>query len=373
MSDNLSVPIELSRPHQTLTRTIYCQNSGVVLGELTVNILEGHLPYLQAHGDSLYFHPFYQMESSVVLKKLQASLHQHQDANWIPDNHEIARLRVLVSAVMFQLGVMKQDRPSLPSHKICVASAGRLLGIARWYYFISSQRLELPQYSVSGKNSNLEWENFRFWLDGAYKVREEWANESKKLKQEAQVRAYEESIKDIKSEAVKRVDLKKVWSWMDLQFNGTIPAGRRETFKNLFLSGDLNASDWISEDVEDLKIAIVNHCDIGNDITYFINNRLDGIQAIIKDFYSGFTIIRPSQQDKFGAEEMTPQEMEFFASFDRKAEALEELPVEPLPKDFASKGLYFKAIAQYRILSKRYAELKGDNAPKAQRYPDAPF
>lgn len=348
-------------PSSSLVKSIFCKNSGVLLATMQINIFEGHLAYLDAHSDAIYLHPFYRLSSAVLIKKLEDSLHRAQESGWVQTYKEQERLRLLTSAMMHSLSCLKQDRPTLPSYHIAVASAGRLLGLAKWFFYISSQRLEFPLYSISGKNENLEWQNFKHWIDSAYLIREEWASKSRTLEIEAKKKAHEESMKEVLSESYRRVDTRKVWNWIHIQLADHFAPGRLETFKSLFLDGDLNAHDWITDDIEDLKIALVQHCDIGNEIMHFINKRLDGIRAIIKDFHSSFTIINPKRNQEsstFGIEEQTPEEALFLSEYDRKVESLEELPAPPAREAFASQALFLKAQAQWNILKRRF-EQKG--------------
>jgi hypothetical protein len=354
----LSSLITLNEALTSFTQEIRCHHSNILLGKLQVLIVEGHLTYLQSHSDSIYLHPFYGLDSTVLIKKLENSLHQHQEAGWIPGWKEKERLRLLCSALMHTLGCIKQTGPSLPRHEIAVASAGRLLGLAKWFFFISSQRLAFPLYSVSKQNDNLEWENFRYWLDSAYEVRHSWATQSRELKREAQERTQAEILKQIKGEVYRPVDKKKVWNWIQIQLEGREPAGRLATYKELFLEGDSNPSDWLKDDVDDVQFAIATHCDQGNEIMYFIRKRLEGIKALIHDFYSSFTLLTKVQEDKYGSDEQTTQEKEFFAGFDATAEALEKLPPPPDRKDFATNGLWIQATARWNILKKRWEQMQ---------------
>lgn len=350
---------ETSSNPLTITRTIFCRNSGVVLGQLEIKIFEGHLPYLESHDEAIYLHPFYRMSSAVLLKKMEDCLHKTQESGWIGTDVEKTRLSLLTSALMHSIGCIKQECPTLPRFEYAAASGGRLLGLAKWFWWISSQRLSFPVYSISKRNGNLDWNNFRHWLDSAYLIREEWASTSRKLNLAAQKRAQEQSIREINSEVYRRVDTRKVWNWIDLQLENHFAPGRRETFKNLFLNGDIEAHEWTVDDVEDLKIALVQHCDIGNEIMHFINKRLTGIQGLIRDFYSGFTLLTKIKEDQSQLEEeKTPEELAFFDEYDKKVEALEALPPAPQRKDFATLGLFLKAQAQWNILKKRF-EAKG--------------
>lgn len=364
MTQHLQHPPTLDKTPQfstSIKKTIYCQNSGLPLANLEVTIFEGHLPYVESFDNSIALHPFYKLSSRVLISKLESSLHQAQEQGWICSNAEQTRLRLLVSALMYSLDSLKQECSTLPSFPVASGSAGRLLGLAKWFYFISSQRLAFPIYSVSKKNENLQWENFKFWLDSAYEVRQAWSSQSKQLARNAQQRAYELSLKEIKSESIlKRVDTKKVWNWIQIQLEGNYAEGRLVTFRSLFLDGDLNAHDWTADDVDDLIEALNEHCDLGNEIMFFIKKRLSGIRALIRDFYSSFTVINSnSDGGDFGSEEQTKQEQAFFSTFDDKVDQLEQMPSAPKREDFETLGKFLKAQAHWNILNKRFQQIKG--------------
>jgi len=346
-------------PNTSVSKNIYCQNSGVILGRLDICIFEGHLAYFEAHAESTYFHPFYRLSHLVLLKKLEESLHSAQEKGWALTWREQQRLQLLVSATMVNLGCLKQQLPTLPSIAIAAGSAGRLLGLAKWFFFLSSQRFEFPTYSVSKLNGNLQWENFSVWLDAAFNIRHQWTKNKRAIELDAKRKAQEIAIKELTDEAVyKKVDIRKIWSWIALQLELHYSPGRVETFKNLFLNGDLEAFYWTEDDVDDLSVALVEHCDCGNEIMFFIRKRLNGILGLIKDYRSSFTLINATQKE-FQESEQTPQEALFIGEYDKKVEALDALPERPKRESFATMGLFLKAEAQWNILARRFKQLKG--------------
>lgn len=368
------VPAPKGSNFSSITKTIFCKNSGVVLANLEMKILEGHLPYLEYHTDALYLHPLYRMSSTVLIKKLEDALHQAQGNGWVLIDQEKLRLRLLTSAMMHAFQCIKQVEPCLPRFDIAAGSAGRLLGLAKWFYYISSQRMSFPTYSVSRRNDNMEWQNFKHWVDSAYEVRQEWANQSRELKREDELRSRSAALVEIKSEHIRRVDVNKVWRWVELQLEPAIAAGTLVTWKDLFLNGDLNPVDWTADDVDDLRIAITNYCDTGNEVMFFVQSRLKAIRTMIAEFFSTFTIVGSNLNSSGKAlsdEDQTDEEKAFTDSFDSKVQALDELPPEPKRSSFETTGKFMKAQAEWSILKKRWELLKGkkpqttaDGSPK---------
>lgn len=340
-----------------ITRTIFCKYSGLPLANLSLLILEGYLPYLGEHEESLYIHPLYRLSSTVLIRKLEDALHQAQGNGWILIDSEQTRLRLLVSTIMHSFGCIKQDRPSLPSIAVAAGSAGRLLGLAKWFYYLTSQRMTFPIYSVSARNQNLEWENFKIWLDSAYQVRQEWANTARELKRQDELKSREAALVEIKSEHIRRVDLNKIWRWIEIQLEAAIPKGRLVTWKELFLQGDINPSDWLADDLDDLQIEIAEHCDNGNEVMFFIQTRLNSIREIIKDFYSGFTLIGgKTDTSALSDQGQTAQEKEFLSPFEESLNNLTELPPQPVRSDYDTMGKFIKASAEWSIIAKLWKQ-----------------
>jgi hypothetical protein len=137
------------------------------------------------------------------------------------------------------------------------------------------------------------------------------------------------------------------------------PAGRRETFKTIFMRGEQAPEEWTIDDIEDVHFAIVETCDMGNEISFFINNRLRQIRAVIEDFYSSFTLLSKVSGEALDAlDAVTPQEQAasstFFSSFDKRASELEQLPDAPKRESFATFPKFLQAQAQWNILKRRY-------------------
>lgn len=357
---------------KVLTQTIRCAKSGFPLGQLQISIIEGQLSYLEAHNDAIYLHPFYRLSSTVLLKKLEDCLHQAQGNGWALASQEQDRLRLLTSATLYCIGSLKQEGYSLPSFAVAAGSAGRLLALAKWYFFLSSQRLDLPQYSVGPRTDNVQWENFKHWLDAAFQVRDDWGKKARVLEQEAQQRLYDENVRDIKSESFRRVDLTKVWNWISNQMEGAVPPGRLVTLRKLFLDGDHEAHEWLSDDVDDLQELLVLHCDTGNLIMHFIQKRLNGIRSLIRDFYSGFTLLGSGSSGGPGQNEVerqTKEEIELIAEYDARVEALEALPQKPNRESFKSFALFLKAEAQWNILKRRWDQKQHDQKEQEAKNP----
>jgi hypothetical protein len=354
------------------TKTINCYRSGVPIAQVTALCSQGW-PMLNEF-QQVMIHPIYGMNLAKLILKAKEHYTKGEDNAWLGVNHHANELRLCMSAIMYALDCIwqapqdsKHHLPSLPSFAVAVGSCTRLLNLAAWYHFGTSKRLLFPQYRVSLFNENPNWENFSGWLDTADTIREEWeAGRAENVRQD-EVRKRNEALLTVRADSVyKRIDLNKVWAWIEIQMAGnkSYPAGRRETFKNLFMKGDTNPEDWSSDDIDDLVEAILVTCDVGNEIMHFVQTRLRHIREIVVDFYSSFTIIgRVTAEGNTAHPDLSPLEQakqeQLFGEYDRKVASLSELPPPPNRADYASLALFLRAQAQHNILVRRFNLQKG--------------
>lgn len=340
-----------------VSRSLICRRSGLPLAEFQILIQEGYSPLLQEIELLPVLHPFYSIPAVPLLNKLRNTYAQIQDQGFEFAPHLEDKLALLISCLMHSLQLIKQEQASLPSNQIALSSAPRLIAFASWYLYVPSRRIPLPWYHISKQNQNLEWDNFRFWLDEAFNKRTEWETKRREREREEELRQTEVALDEIRHrEILKKLDLRKIWRWITLQCDGKVPAGRLETWKELFLTGDVNCHEWLSEDVQDLQVAILDHCDPGNEIMYFIRERLSAINSLIRDFYGGYVLLGHESQEEFGESNGAPtsKELDFLRGFDEKVEILTELPSEPRRVDFATQVLFLKAQANWNILRRRW-------------------
>lgn len=370
-------------PHKLLT----CSRTGLPLATITTVCSNGW-PLLGHPTFNSMVHPVFGFPLDKLIVRFKKQLIDAEDVAFCLQEAELRELALSMSALMYSLDCIwipateaaYRQEPSLPCEAVVVGCGSRLLKLASWYHYATSKRLGFPLYRVSKANSNLGWENFRSWLDTAWEIKTEWEEGRDELAAEEELRARTIALHTVSAASVyKKIDLNKVWNWIDIQLaqDGRYPAGRRETFKTVFLRGDMSPEDWTRDDIEDIQLAIVECCDIGNEINFFINARLQAIKAIIEDFYSSFTLLNHAVGDVSSALDMSPQEQErsneFFAGFDERASILTALPPAPKRESFASLGLFLKATAQHNILSKRYDMVKkaGKLAPVVPAAPVA--
>ena len=359
------------------SKIIYCTRSGLPLAEVNTLCTHGW-PFLSSFQSTL-IHPIYAFPLEKLLIKLENSLQELERKDWKADSLvEQQELSLTMSAILYStnsiwtpLSSERGYEPSLPSYPIAIGTGFRLLNHASWYWHLTSKRLALPTFRPTFAAGNTHWENFSAYLEACESVREEWEKGRKRYETEEERKRKLDAVKEIKTANIyKRIDFVKVWNWIDAQISQSpkYPAGRRETLKAIFLSGDMNPEEWIADDIDDLSEAVFDLCDQGNEITHFIRTRLGHIRDTINNFYGSFTLLSSvAAENNAGGtasptETLTTQEQEFFESFDEKVMNLEELPPPPKRESFATLALFLKAQAQHNILARRFNLLRARSA-----------
>jgi len=332
-----------------MSKIIYCTRSNVPLVHVSIICKSAGWPFLQSL-DTQLIHPIYTLSLSALLVRLN---HHFKTDLFLSDPEAQEDVKLCMSAILYELDTLQSyNIPSLPSTPVARASGHRLLNIASWYHYETSQRIVFPKYAVSRINNNLNWQNFSSWLDAVDAIKLNWETGKSLHQIENETRLRTVALQTVKAEAIyKRLDFNKIWSWIDIQLQSAYNEGRRTTFKSIFMEGDVNPELWNADDVDDLSEAILLHCDIGNEITFFIRTRLAKIRKIINDFYGSFTIV--SSKDDLASEAAGEAaagaaEKQLLASFDNM-----ELGPQPLQKDFKTLGLFLKAQAQHNLILRR--------------------
>lgn len=366
------------------TKVIYCVRSGLPLASVTTLCNKGW-PIFSSLQDGM-LHPDYSTSLESLISRLTAQVKLAESKEWEVTKAMQTDMQVCMSAIMYGLDAMwlppegssHKIEPSLPRWSVVVGSAAVFTKLARWYHYSTSKRLHLPIYRVTKTANNPGWESFSGWMEEAFSVKKVWEKGriNNELVEAAEQRR-QDAIEEISADKLyKRMDFKKIWNWVDIQladhpqYGKEYPVGRRETFKELFLTGDLHVENWTVDDVEDLQFAIAQCCELGNDISYFINTRLNSIKECIRDFFSAFTIV--GRNIGIDAAHVPEKEKEataqFFEGFDKRASMLEELPAAPKREDFPNAWTFLKAQAEHNILAKRFsrqAHLAQDNQTAA--------
>jgi hypothetical protein len=344
--------------------TLYCQRSGIAIAQIRL-LTVGGAPYVR-DASKLLYHPIYAKSLDEVIRITKRDLRDLEVEQFNPNAKLLQSLQLDISAILYKLGALLDDYACLPNTKVTVGSANRIVSLASWYHHATSKRIKFPRYHPCKENSNDRWNNLSSYLDACFAVKDDWQNKVREVEDEELKEMRELALLEVKkSTTYKRIDHEKVWNWMATQMEDKYSAGRLVTWHDLWKNGDIEQEKWTVDDIEDLQFAVIECCDVGNEIMHFISTRLKHIREMIKDFYGSFTLLTGSRSVGTNAHpDLTPEEKEkeaaFFSEYDRRIESLSELPAAPQRRDFANVALFMKAEAQHRLLVKRFNAKRGE-------------
>lgn len=358
---------------------IYCARSGVPLCKVT-KLNRGGWPLTGATVDGI-LHPIYNSPATKLIKGLQDHVrHLHGAGFKLDDNNHWRQqdIALHLSAIMHEMDAIwtppagGRDRTSLPSWLVSMSCAVKLLDLASWYFYESSQRMRFPLYRVHPNNNNMQWNNFNGWLEVAEGIRVKWQSGKEEMLRDAEIKSKTDALLEVRARNVwKKLDLMKVWNWIDIQMAVAIPAAKREDYKTLFLKGDSKPEDYLMADVDDFIAIILDHCDIGNEIMHFIQERMRMVRSIIQEFCTGYRLIT-DVMDMGGLINSESERNELavttatLAKFAGNVTELTELPPAPERKDFDSNAKFLQAQARWNITKREWDKQQARNAAAAK-------
>lgn len=366
------LPPDISRP--SLRQPVLCRHTGVTLATLEVLIVEGSAPFLQDFGALQIVHPFFGASEYHLLRKLEESLNYCWDRQFDVDMRHIERIQVLMVAIMHRMNCFSSDGPTLPAQEIAIGSAHRLFRLARWWMLSTTRRIQLPVFSVTRRNDNRNWQNFRAWLDVAFERKVQWETQKQKLETDEELRVRDAAVREVRKSGTGRMNLVRVWNWVELQLRGHIASGRIATFKELFFKADLEPENWLKDDIDDFGEAVLEYIDIGNDIALFVRDRLGAAYEALNEYYDSFVVVNRAQRSFSEAPSVQELQAEatLFADYDAEVASWTEVPPPP---NTAGMGLAqrLKAESRHRLLVARWNFLQARKLdPNAGRPSVAP-
>lgn len=345
-----------------------CSRSGVPMLEITTLIGGGAWPLLNTPQFTRAIHPIYARPLHAIIGRMGDCAAALEDAGYI-FAHEAQYLEaaLTISAGLHAISAIwephidstKVPEPSLPSEAVTVSCLRRTHQLLSWYHFMTSKRLSFPLYRPTVSNTNEHWENLASWLDACDDIKCEWELGRSTRDIDADIEARKEAQEYVSvAHMVEKIDHRKVWNWIHIQLNadGRYAAGRIKTFETIYLSGEREPERWTQDDIEDVQQAIMECCDVRNDVYQFVVLRLRRIAASIADFFGGFNVLDTPVHT------VTTQEKEkteaLLADYDAQLIGLDKMPDAPQREQFASLALYLRANAQHNILSRRWKLLQ---------------
>lgn len=328
-----------------MKKILYCQRSNLALLEIAA--LRGSWPTISLAEHITLHHPIYDRPLGALLSlyKSTCTLHIEQDTHATGET-----LQLCASAIMHSLGCIEYKTPSLPSLPVALGCAESLSNLASWWSFGTSKRLKFPHYRPCIENNNERWNNLSAWLEDAWQIKRQWEGDKEPDAPEDLLDAAIDARAEVLLESIYgKLSIPKVWRWVELQLEGHYPEGRIATFKSIFKTGLDKPADWHPDDIDDLREAITEYTDHGNEISHFIAARCKAIAVAVNSVKSEYVLLEDMEytKDMDGIKRWNAPT----AAEAKIIDTLKDVSTEQEPQraNFPTLGAFIQAQARYKL------------------------
>lgn len=334
---------------------IYCQRTGVMIGNLEYLQQAGKVPYLSHWKDACAYHPLFSLSTRDLLRWTR------KNWNWLFRGASDSvtyiqkqQFQIAFVAVLHTFGSIEQSVPALPEFETVERHIQRLIELAYWHYTLQSQRFKFPKWRISAVNTNGTLNNVDAYLDICQVTKETWEGSREALVDESEkLEAARRAEKAVRSSHIKAVSKRHLWNYFRSSLHEKIGTKvyesekwieKRERMEKLFLGSESTQLKFDRFDVDEMEEVMLSVCQLGSSTTHAFTIELDKIRKNIIAHQETFTFnIR---------EMMKPKVQRVDADGNAISIAINEPPVAgPAPKlsDFYKRSDFLKAEAKWNI------------------------
>lgn len=325
---------------RTLQHTIRCAYSNLVIGQLTLSAVAGHMPYLSHWKEQIAYHPVFSLSQPKLLaftrNEWQRLAKRAADEEITPAESNI--LCVSFLALLHSMGSIEQLIPALPPLHVVQANVESLFALTGWQHYLDSKRFTFPSYRITKYNNNSSFENIHDYLNACWERKREYETAVDEVQEKHKLQLAEKALLAIRSAHIKPVGRKLLWRWVVAHLPAMYHADAQGWMGTLFLGNAAAILAFDLDEIELLQEIIESSCPIGNSIMFAVKERIADIFRIHKEHYDTFTL-EDSQE-------------EVVAAIATESPSLVGSP-EPLLSEFPTKASFFIAHAKWTIANKK--------------------
>lgn len=315
---------------------LYCNYTGVHLGNLDLTITAGHLPYMSHWNDMVTHHALFSIDSYKLCQHMTDEWRRLSllIANEEATAHETENLQVGFVALLHSLDSIDRDRGSigLPSILTVQTNLQSLVALNYWRVYLASKKFSFPRLHISKLNDNASLENIKDYLKTCWEQKERYEKNMDDVLELERSRVAERAILAIRESWIKPAGKKLLWQYCLGYLQGQWASDASGWMRTLFLGTSNNAINFDYDEIELMEEIIFANLPADNaSVNYSVRERLNQIKNDWKQHYDAFQI-EESQE-------------EFIAIL--KVEHA-NLP-EPQQADFPSKAAFFVARAKWQL------------------------
>lgn len=304
---------------------ITCRYSGLVLGDLQYETLEGYQPWLSHWKDMQAIHPVFSMPTSRLLAYTRKNYEQLVKASEDGEatRAENDKLRVSWLACLHSLGSIRQEAVAMPDLNIVHKTMKKLVALAYWKHILNSQRFGFPIFKINRTNANTRFDNIDYYLDACFELKEDYSKAISEFEEIEKKRQADKALAALRSSWVVPVSNKALWRWVRAHLPAKYEADAQGWMSTLFLGNEKTVCEFDPDEVDLMDQIICSECPQGTGVLTAVRTRIETVRKQIVDSRTAFDI------------DLT----DFALPEAKKADP------EPQRKDFEKESAYIKARA----------------------------
>jgi hypothetical protein len=326
-----------------ITHVIYCKRTGVKIGSLDLFITAGTLPYMSNWSETICLHPLFSLsyeKLSIFMQDEWNRLAQLSAEKDIGED-EAENLRVGYLALMYFLGDIKQEVPTLPPLHIVQNTLPGLHTLTAWRHFLESKKFAFPRIVLAKRNRNEHFENMHEYLLACFEVKEAYEKRIVEEVEKEKIRRAQEVLAAMNSIWVTPVSRRMLWRWVRAHLPEKYQPDAEGWLGTLFLGGSAAIVDFEKEDIELAEEIIVSSCPAGTGAMKLVRERLNKILEVWKQEHEAWEVDWESVGEK-----------PIFVN--AKKVPLAHPGEEPKPESFENRTKFVQAHARWTIAMKKW-------------------
>lgn len=306
---------------------IKCRFSGLLIGKLEYEVLEGYQPWLSHWKDMQAVHPVFSMPTQRLLAYTRKNYEQLIKASEDGEatHQENDKLRVSWLACLHSLGSIKQEAVALPDLQVVHRTMKKLVALAYWKHVLDSKRFGFPTFKINRVNANTRFDNIDFYIDACFELKDAYDKGITDLEELERKHQADKALAALRSSWVVPVSNKALWRWVRAHLPAKYEADAQGWMSTLFLGNEKAVCEFDPDEVDLMDQIICGECPQGTGVLTAVRARIEAVRKMIVDSRTAFDI------------DLT----------DFAAPASEVDEPEPQRKDFAKDSAFIRARAMW--------------------------
>jgi hypothetical protein len=273
-----------------ISQPIHCKLSGVRIATLEFLTTAGTVPYLQAWGETICYHPVFGMDMHKVLSLAHAEWKRIAEIDE-PESVDSTVLRVCYLALLHSLDSVKQDSPALPPFEIVQSTMPGLFNLAAWKFHLESKRFRFPTLHISEFNKNTDFSNIRDYISLCFDIKEDYETKVSEAVEKEKVLAAERAMQALKNTWIAPTSKKMLFQWVRAHLPEKYHPDAQGWLGTIFLGSDATVLEFTNEDLELAEEIILSSCPPGTGVLFAVRKRLEHLKTVWSQHYEAWEIM----------------------------------------------------------------------------------